>query len=127
MSPGAGRRRWQGCGGQRGETGASSWSSDAGGEGPSPQGRLGRGGGARLGVLTGRGASGFGPVSATPRAGPAPQVGGRAILDDGSQRLPCGSGCGLHLASIAPRGPRSMEAHARPEQPVMNDSGLIFT
>ena len=40
---------------------------------------------------------------------------------------PEAAGAGLHLASIAPRGPRSMEAHARPEQPVMNDSGLIFT
>lgn len=34
---------------------------------------------------------------------------------------------GLHLASIAPRGPQSMAAPALPEQPVMNDSGLIFT
>ena len=80
MSPGAGRRRWQGCGGQQGETGASSWSSDAGGEGPGPQGRLGRGGGARLGVPPGRGSSGSGAegpeaVSAAPRAGPEPQVG----------------------------------------------------
>lgn len=64
-----------------------------GGEGLDPQGRLGRGGRARLGVLTGRGASGFGaegpaPILSIPWAGPEPQVGGRAILDDGSQRLP---------------------------------------
>lgn len=73
-----------------------------GGEGPAPQGRLGRGGRARLGVLTGRGSSGFGaegpvPISATPPGGPCAPGGGRAILDDGSQRLPYGSGCGAAL------------------------------
>ena len=37
MSPGAGRRRQQGCGGQQGETGEPSWSSGAGGRGWVPR------------------------------------------------------------------------------------------
>lgn len=67
------------------------------------------------------------PISATPRAGPAPQVGAEPSWMMDRRDCPTAAGVGLHLASIAPRGPRSMEAHARPEQPVMNDSGLIFT